>query len=237
MSYNDSMKRGILWLAVVSIVGVGVASAQAATFTSPNFSINGSVGDSVAGGQDSTNYSMVSAGGESIAGTSESQSYKLGEGFIATLEQSLQLSVAPTLVELGNVTPSVSSQSDVTVEVLTGAPGYEVAVNQTGPLQDGGNTIDSVSGSLSTPIVWNEGTTKGLGFSLVSSSATAVDGKWSSGASYAALPDTATTVYTRSGYSGGATDTLTMRLRLDVPVSQPTGNYANQVVWTGTITP
>jgi len=91
------MKRGIVWTLLIALVGVGgVSVSQAATFNSSNFSVNGSLGDSAAGGQSSTNYKLVSSAGESIVGNGSSGSYKLGQGYTPKLEQSLQLNVQPT---------------------------------------------------------------------------------------------------------------------------------------------
>ena len=92
-----NMKRGILWTIVFCMVGVaGVGIAEAASFNSTNFSVNGNLGDSAAGAQSSTNYKLTSSAGESIVGNGSSGSYKLGQGYVATLEQSLQLNVQPT---------------------------------------------------------------------------------------------------------------------------------------------
>jgi hypothetical protein len=232
------MKRGIVWAILLSLVGVGgVWSAQAASFNSTNFSINGNIGDSMAGGQTSTNYQLTSAGGESIAGQSASSSYKLGQGYAAQLEKSLELTVSSGTFALGSLTPGTPVTSDVTVSVLTDAPGYGVAVQQDGPLTSGSNTITGISGSVGSPAAWSNGTTKGLGFTLLSASATPLDAKWGTGSAFAAYPSSATTIYSRTGFSGGATDNLVVRTKLDVTASQPTGNYANQVTWVGTMTP
>ena len=79
---------------MVGVAGVGIS--EAASFNSTNFSVNGNLGDSAAGAQSSTNYKLTSSAGESIVGNGSSGSYKLGQGYVATLEQSLQLNVQPT---------------------------------------------------------------------------------------------------------------------------------------------
>ena len=447
------MKRGILWVFMLSLVGVGgLFSAHAASFNSSNFSINGNLGDSVAGGQNSTNYQLTSAAGESIAGTSSSASYKLGQGYIATLERSLQLTVqpngltayfpfsegsglrtydesssnnigtvrtssswtpsgkvgsalvavnaaanevdvphsaslnqpaaftvsgwvkvgttlsgfknilekgttsatdmnykvainhatgnllvggtfnvagTPTAQDVGSsvsvndglwhhfvytvdgstlkvyvdgvqrnqiaqpgsvitntlpleiapassfdgqldeikvysralssleikadydagalgipaglgfasLTPGASQVQPFDTVVQTDSPGYTLAVNQNNNLTNGGSTIPAVSGSIGSPVSWSEGSTKGLGFTLYGTNATALPGSWASGASYAALPASSTSFYTRTGYNGGAKDVVNMRLRLDVTTGQLAGNYTNQMTITGTMTP
>lgn len=207
-------------------------------FTSPSYTIDASsVGSSVSGTQGSTSYSLVSSGGESVIGNAAGGSYKLGQGYVAQLEQSMELSISPTSLNFGTITPGVSDTVDFTASIRTDAAGYTLSINQNNNLTSGGNTIPAVSGSIASPVTWAEGTTKGLGFSLVSTNATALPGKWSAGAAYAAFPDTSTAFYTRTGYSGGSTDTLDIRVRLDVANTQATGAYTNTATWVGTTTP
>jgi hypothetical protein len=234
--------RNRLWV-VVGLLGVlsALVFAQptfADRFSSPSYTIDASgVGNSLSGGQTSTNYQLTSAGGESVIGNATGGSYKLGQGYVAQLEQSIQLSLSPTTISLGTVTPGTSNNATVTASVITDAPDYTLAVNQNNNLQSGAYSIAAVSGSIASPVTWVEGTTKGLGFTLVSTNATAIPGSWNSGNAYAAFPNTSTTFYTRNGFSGGATDTLTMRVKLDVPSSQPGAAYTNTVTWVGTTIP
>ncbi len=461
------MKRGALWVLLLSLVGLGsVWSVQAATFNSSNFSINGNLGDSAAGGQNSTNYQLTSAGGESIAGNSSSKSYKLGQGYVPTLENSIQVitqpnglkaywplddvvdtgtsfdesqnanngtystgsapftgqvgnawsdtdtsqsiavphsaslpsgnkmtisawvrlasltaertiiskwdydvtytsnegawafQTSPTFDELrffvasglgddgshyvdttnanlaadtwthvamaydgtlaaadrvklfvngtpqatsvtgtiptslhastdpisigsfpglgrnwnggldemklydrafspgevkaeyeagsvgipaglslGGIIPGVSQTSAFDSIVQTSAGGYTLAINQNNNLTNGGNTIPAVSGSIGSPVSWSEGSTKGLGFTLYGTNATAIAGTWSSGNAYAALPSSPTSFYTRTNYTGGVKDVLNLRLRLDTATSQVAADYTNRMTITGTMIP
>lgn len=137
----------------------------------------------------------------------------------------------------GGVTPGISKTSSFDTVTFTDAPGYTLAINQNNNLTSGGNTIAAVSGSIASPVSWVEGTTKGLGFTLYGTNATSIAGTWASGASYAALPGSGTTFYTRTGLSGGTKDYLNMRLRLDTQASQAAGVYTNQMTITGTMTP
>lgn len=141
-------------------------------------------------------------------------------------------------LSLGAITPGTSNTvlSDIIVQTDNG--GYTLAINQNNNLTSGTYTIPSISGSIASPAAWTEGTTKGLGFTLTATNATAIPGTWSSGANYAALPSTATTFYTRTGLQS-TPDYLTMRLRADVASTQPaTGaTYSNTMTVTGTITP
>lgn len=135
-----------------------------------------------------------------------------------------------------NITPGISETSDYDAAILTDAYSYNLSVNQNQNLTKGPDTIAAVSGTIASPVAWVEGTTKGLGFTLYGTNATAIPGKWSSGNSYAAFPGSATSYYVRTGQQT-AKDTLNMRLRLDVPTSQVSGVYTNVITTTGTITP
>lgn len=218
-----------------------VALAQpvfADRFTSPNYTIDAStIGNTFGGSQTSANYALVSSGGESVIGNGTSGSYKLGEGYVAQLDRAMELTLDNATINLGTVTPGTSKTANLVASVRTDAPGYVLGVNQNHDLQFGAYTIPGVSGSIGSPVTWSESSTKGLGFSLVSTNATAIPGKWSAGASYAAFPSSSTTFYSRSGYTGGATDTLTMRVRLDTQSSQVGGAYTNTVTWVGTTNP
>ena len=134
------------------------------------------------------------------------------------------------------LTPGQSQASLLDVIVQTGAAGYNLALNQTGNLTSGSDSISGVSGSIASPLMWNEGSTKGLGFTLYGTNATALPESWAAGSAYASLPSTGTTFYTRTG-TPSAKDVINMRLRIDIAASQAAGEYANQAVFTGTTTP
>lgn len=142
-----------------------------------------------------------------------------------------------TGVHLGSVLPGASNTALLDAIAQTDAAGYSLAISQNQDLTSGGNTIPAVSGSIASPVSWSEGTTKGLGFTLVGTNATAIPAKWNSGASYAALPSASTSFYTRTGYGAGAKDYVNMRLRLDVPTMQAPASYQNMVTLTGTMLP
>lgn len=131
-----------------------------------------------------------------------------------------------------------SQTIDADVIVLADAP-YSIATRETSPLTlitNSSVTIPSISGSIASPAAWVEGTTKGLGFTILSSP-TGVPAPWNSGANYAAIPSSSTTFYSRTGFNGGAKDVVGIQYRLDVAASQQSGDYKNNVVYTATITP
>lgn len=130
---------------------------------------------------------------------------------------------------------SGSTTSLVDAIVRTDATDYNLSVQQDHNLQSGSDTIPAVGGTIASPSVWNEGVMKGLGFTLMA--APSLEGKWNSGANYAAIPSSATTFYSRTGHTGSVVDVVNLRLRLDVDASQPIGAYSNNITYTGTITP
>lgn len=139
---------------------------------------------------------------------------------------------------LGTITPGTSNTTLSDVIVQTDAGSYTLAINQDHDLMSGAYTIPAISGSIAVPAAWTEGATKGLGFTLTATNATAIPGTWNSGNSYAPFPGTATTFYTRTGLSVG-NDYLTLRVRADVDSAQASVPvpYTNMITVTGTITP
>lgn len=128
---------------------------------------------------------------------------------------------------------SVTSLSDAIVR--TNVSNFGLSVQQDHDLQDGAYSIPAVSGSITTPSTWSEGTTTGLGFTVVN--APIIDGKWGSGSKYAAFPSSSTTFYNGTGHTSGVVDVINMRLRLDVSLTQTAGEYSNNVTYIGTTLP
>lgn len=139
---------------------------------------------------------------------------------------------------LGSITPGISNATLSDIVVQTDAGSYTLAINQDHNLTNGSDTIPSVSGSIASPAAWNEGVTKGLGFTLAATNATAIPGVWNAGNSYASFPGTATTFYTRTGQQASA-DYVTLRVRADVTSAQVSYDtpYTNTITVTGTVTP
>lgn len=219
------------------VIGFGAASNVAAqSSASTSYRLDASVNNSFGGSISSTNYGLVNSGGESAIGDGASGSYILGAGYTSQLQQSIQLT-AGSNVSIPTVTPGVSQTASTVLSVTTDAPSYNILVSQDHNLQSSLYNIPGVSGSIASPVTWAEGSTKGLGFTLTTTNATAIPAKWNSGNAYAAMPASATTFYQRTGYGGGQTDTLTVRFRLDVTPSQPTDSYSNTATWTATIVP
>jgi len=143
-------------------------------------------------------------------------------------------------LSLGSITSGTSNTALSDIIVHTDSNGYTLAINENNDLTSGSFTIPAISsGSIASPVAWNEGSTKGLGFTLTATNATALPGTWSSGNSYAAIPTTATSFYTRTGIQSSTSDYITMRLRADVTSTQAStpSSYSNILTITGTITP
>ncbi len=79
-----------LWLAGFSL------PVAAATLTSPNYRLDANIGSAFGGPASSADYKLFATGGEGAAGSAASGSYKLGYGYVATLTQSISLSVQPS---------------------------------------------------------------------------------------------------------------------------------------------
>lgn len=150
-------------------------------------------------------------------------------------EYSAQNAGNATGLTLGQITPGISNTVDFAATVATTSNDYTLSMSQDHDLQQASYTIPAISALVTSPAAWTEGTTKGLGFTLLSGPN--LDGRWSSGANYAALPASATTFYSRNGVSLGANDTISMRLRADTAITQPMGNYTNVMTITGTTIP
>jgi len=149
-------------------------------------------------------------------------------------EHGAQNAGTPAGLTLGTlISGSTTSSADAIVR--TNAADYGLSIQQDHNLQSGANTIPAVSGSIASPQTWSEGTTKGLGFTVFG--APTLDSKWASGASYAAIPSSATTFYSTSGHVNGAIDVINVRLRLDIATTQVSGAYNNTVTYTGTTIP
>jgi hypothetical protein len=144
-----------------------------------------------------------------------------------------------TAFTLPNVTPGTSQSYAVDAVVRTDAGGYDLYVQRPKPLThtDGSTTIPDLGASIGAPAAWTEGSTKGFGFTVTGG--TSVESKWGTGPSYnyAALPAAATIYHSRTGLTGGVTDTTTMQYRADTSTSQKNGTYFTQVIYTATMKP
>lgn len=151
-------------------------------------------------------------------------------------EYSAQNDGLETGLGLGVVVPGASQTVAQDVIVRTDSAAYGVAVSQDHPMQQGAHSIAAIGGSIASPLTWSEGVTKGLGFTVVD--APQLESKWELGAKYAGFPSAATIFYSRTGHTGiDAIDVIKGRIRLDVPLSQPSGDYAATVTYTGTLIP
>lgn len=225
-------------LAVTAILLAGVGVTSAFSLSSPNYRIDDGTINSFGGAGAGTNYGLTASGGEAFIGPGSSTNYKINQGFIASLEQSIALSLNSLSVAIPQVTPGASQTATSQVAVTTDAAGYLLSARQDRDLTLDGSatTIPAVSGSVLTPELWSEGATAGFGFSLISGSG--LNAKWGSNPNYkyAAFPTSATTVHEKSNYQNTA-DTTTVQYRLGVAATQAPGTYRNSVTYTATVKP
>jgi hypothetical protein len=231
----------ILGLEMCLLVVMPVIVLALPVLTSPDFQIDPDVSNTFGGSPSSTNYGLVDSGGEAVIGNGTSGSYKLTSGYVAQLQQSLQIVVSPSSLVLPPLTPGTSVNGSIAAVINTDAPGYDLAVskNQLLTHSDTITTIPDVSSSIASPAAWVEGTTKGLGFTLTGAP-DSITGKWGSNPNYnyAAIPtSTSTNFYTHTGYTGGNSQTINMQVRLDVSNNQKSGFYTSTATITATIKP
>lgn len=149
-------------------------------------------------------------------------------------EYDAQASGVPTGLTLGTLSgPSTTSSADAIVR--TNSSSYGLSVQQDHDLQSGVNTIPAVAGTIASPATWVEGVTEGFGFTVTA--APTLDGKWGAGSKFAALPSSVTTFYNETNHIAADADVVSVGLRLDISATQPSGAYANNVIYTGTTLP
>lgn len=142
-------------------------------------------------------------------------------------------------VTIPSITPGASQTSALDAIVRTDAAGYTLGISENNNLvhTDGVTTIPSISGTIASPAAWTEGTTKGLGFTMTGGNS--IESKWgtSPGYSYGAIPTSATTFHSRTGFLAGLPEKNSLQLREDVNNSQKSGTYSNTVTVTATYLP
>lgn len=231
-------KKTFQLLAALVFVLASGSVAIAFEASSTNYGLNPAVINSFGGDTASTGYEMTDSGGEPFVGPGTSTNYKFNAGYVAQLEHSITISLDSANVSIPAVTPGTSETATSTVSVYTDSAGYLLATQQDHDLRhtDTVTTIPAISGSIASPVLWSEGTTKGFGFTLTAG--TGLDAKWGADPSYkyAAFPGSATTIHDKDGYVNSYDDT-DIQYRLDVPDSQKAGTYTNQVTYTATTKP
>lgn len=183
--------------------------------------------------------SLGSVPGQGRALTGSLDQIKLFNRPLASSEVSAEYSAQNSGIPTGFgfpviTTGSVAAQQDAIIR--TSASNYTVSIQQDHDLQGTSGTISAISsGTIASPAIWAEGTTKGLGFTLTG--APVYDTKWTSGTKYAAFPSSGTSIYTATGHVSSVIDTLNLAFRLDTLSSQPSGSYTNNITYTGTSFP
>ena len=232
MQYSISIGRCIV-AALGLAIGLGVFTpVLGARLESPSFQIDTNIGGNFSGQTSSSSYQMESIGGEAVIGNGAGGSYKLTQQPATTTSPTIEMSLPVGGLTFGALTSGTSQAVNFNLGVQA-TSAYSVSIEQNRDLQTAGATasIPAVGGTTDIPEVWNEGTTVGLGYSVVS--APLLSSKWGSGNNFAALPNLATVFY--DGESGN--HTLSMRLRLDVDRQQVADTYTNLMTVTGVATP
>jgi hypothetical protein len=182
------MLRWIQRICVVASVGALwlPASASADLLKSSHFTLDANSGANFGGAGSSSHYALTDTGGEAAVGAGSSQSYKLGEGYVARLPQSIQLSVLPAGTYAywpfdtgtGTVAYDMSTNSDDATLVstpswTTGIIGNSVSLNGSSQYAVTGKQI-SGPGTFTAEIWFKSGSTSGgelMGFGDAASGA------------------------------------------------------------------
>lgn len=149
-----------------------------------------------------------------------------------------------TAIVIPTVIPGQSQDALLDMIVATDAGGYNATIKQTRNLRhtDNSTSVPNLNngGTITSPALWDEGTTKGLGLTLIGGDP-APPALWGTGPvsyKYSPLATTALTFYSRDGQSeGAAKETTNMQFKLDVPSSQKAGQYSNTITVSATTKP
>ena len=126
------------WLAGL-VVAVLPATAMASPLTTTHYRLDPDVAGTFGGAGTSPHYTMTGLGGEAATGFGTSSSYRLGAGYIAQEQQSIQLSVLP-----GGITAYYPLDTGLGVQAYDSSVGAA-----TGVLQNGGTwAAGQIGGAL-----------------------------------------------------------------------------------------
>lgn len=139
-------------------------------------------------------------------------------------------------VTLGIVGAGISKQLAMRTVVKTDASSYSMSISKDHDLTNGVEAIAPIAGSIASPVLWQEGATRGFGFTLTGTNASPIDSKWGSGTNYAGITTTPTTFYQRTG-AGSSKDYVDLSFRVDPHATQAVGNYSATMTVTATTTP
>ncbi len=231
--YCTVKKRNVQICAIIICLLSALTQNVSARMSSATYQINADIIS--AGGTlgTSTHYTLNDTVAETSAvGLGSSTNYILKDGFWHMVNTYVHFSVDSTLVDLGTLTPGAPVTGQNTLSVTTDAwNGYTLSIEKNHKLLHA-NNIDQIqdhNGAITTPLTWSSPNDQGLGFSVISG--TNVDAKWGSGTKFAAIPDTTTVFHEKTGYKSSA-DLTTIGYKIDVPVTQRSGDYSAIVTYT-----
>lgn len=208
-----------------------------AIMLSPNYRIEADVLNYGGSEGQSPNLRNFDSLGDWVSGLSNSANYIANVGFPYQVNTTITLVLDSNTKSLGTLTPGTPVEAITTMDVTTDAAnGYSLAANYSGQMSSGVYDIDDFSGTIASPAAWsgNCPTNSQCGFGFTVSAGTNVEAKWGSGANYAGFPGAATEIHQKTGYTGGASDTTSVRYRADVLNTQASGAYQTTVTYTVT---
>jgi hypothetical protein len=142
------------------------------------------------------------------------------------------------------LTPGTSVTYQTDAVVRTDASGYQLSIQDPIPLTntiDHTTTIPSIPATIASPAAWNEGVTKGFGFTVIAG--TDLESSWGTGPyNYAAVPSTDTVFHQRGSNAtypppDGTPEVTSLQFRADTATSQRSGPYQASIIYTATLVP
>jgi hypothetical protein len=178
---------GLSAVAVLSLAGAFFSSVSADRFSGGSYIIDASVLGGTGGLRTGTGYQLTSSAGENVIGNGAGGSYKVGMGYAAQLDKSLQLTVQPNgLVSYYSMDGTYSAGSVLLNSAATAAPAVQStngATATTGKVSgaqqfngsskyfgesSGDTSYDGVTNTAGTIEFWVKSSTTGVNQFLVS---------------------------------------------------------------------
>ena len=167
----------------------------------------------------------------------------------SNVQYSISLDIPSSTYGFGNITSGVPERgtAGITADVTTNAEnGYNLMINDgiSGSNSallhsDGLVRIADFSSTIDAPDLWDDGNSKGLGFTVFSAD-TGKEAKWGSGTAfddvankYAGVPEDETTIHQTDVYKEGE-DSTGVAFILDVDPDQKAGTYSGNITLTAT---
>jgi hypothetical protein len=151
-----------LWVLLLAVVLALPSLASADLLKSNHFTLDPNMSANFGGTGNSNDYKLTDTGGEAMVGAGSSQSYKLGEGYIARLPQSIQLTVLPSGThaywpfDTGTGTAAYDMSANTDDATLVGTPSWTTGIIGNAVVLNGSSQYAVTSKQISGPAAFSE---------------------------------------------------------------------------------